>query len=141
MAADRFLHNGGSRGRLRTCLHETCSVNKVPWTLTVVLIILFIFRYEVALVVGVMWGRWSKSQSVRCCWWDKLMCNGPATCTVWVVLKSSTCRWSKCVTTARLLSAREHYSLNIPHSDSVSISSVDKRTQLLRFHVSQWSSP
>jgi len=40
-----------------------------------------------------------------------------------------------------LLSTREHYSLHILHSNGVSVSCVDKGTQLPRVQASQWSIP
>jgi hypothetical protein len=50
-------------------------------------------------------------------------------------------QWSRKMCCVVLLSAREHYSLPILHSYGVSVSCVDKGTQLPCFQASQWSIP
>jgi len=36
----------------------------------------FIFWLVAAIVIGVTCNRWHNSQSIKCCWGDKVMCNG-----------------------------------------------------------------
>ena len=101
MAADRFLHNGDSRDRLRAC-YTRDMFSKVPWSATVAFITLY-FSGRGTTCRGDV--QWMEQESI-----------GQMLLVGYVDVQ-----WSRNMCCVVLLSAREHYSLHILHSYGVSV--------------------